>query len=328
LLTLGTFFLMRRFVLDPIARLVEGARRVAAGDLSSRVQSTRRGDELATLIESFNAMTEKVEGYNAELARDVATATEQVRRAEAAAMTQRRLAATGELAAGIAHEINNPLGGLLNAVETLQHQDLPTPKREQYYGLLRSGLERIQATVGQLLRFTPRSSKPVPIALVEPVRDAIALVTYRARNEGVEILLAGRDPVLAAEELRALPPVLGQANELGQAVLNLLVNALDAIESSGRKHGRIDVDIHVEGGELRLVVQDDGPGIAQSELARVADLFYTTKEVGKGTGLGLSIVHGVVQHHGGSVHLWSAPGEGFRVEIRLPTWRADREATA
>lgn len=321
LLTLGTFHTLRRFVLDPVDRLADGARRMAAGDLAVRIAAPSRRDELSGLIVSFNAMAERVEGYNAELAHDVEVATEKVRRAEAAAMTQRRLAATGELAAGIAHEINNPLGGLLNAVETLQRSDLPPAKRTQYLALLRGGLERMQTTVGHLLRFTPRTSKPVPLALVDPVSDAAALVAYRAQKQRVDIRLCGRacDDEVTIDTLRRLPPVLGQSNELGQAVLNVFVNALDALESRGGP-GRIDVTIEERGEELALVIKDDGPGVEATELARVADLFYTTKDPGKGTGLGLSIVHSVVSHHGGRVQLSSELGQGFRVEILLPIW--------
>jgi signal transduction histidine kinase len=137
--------------------------------------------------------------------------------------------------------------------------------------------------------------------------------------------------------------VLGQANELGQAVLNLLVNALDAIGTKPRvdagetgrgakPRGHVEVRIEQRPvpiadqitDQIVLSIADDGPGVRAEELARVADLFYTTKDVGKGTGLGLSIVHGVVTSHGGRVHLESTPGVGFRVELSLPIWTATR----
>jgi len=148
LLTLGTFVALRRFVLDPVERLARGARAVAGGDLSVRVEPPRRGDELARLIETFNVMTARVARFSEELEREVERATDAARRAEAAAMTQRRLAAMGELAAGIAHEINNPLGGLVNAAEVLGREDLPADKRRRYVALLSGGLERIRRTVG------------------------------------------------------------------------------------------------------------------------------------------------------------------------------------
>jgi signal transduction histidine kinase len=338
-LTLLTFWLLRRFVLAPVEQLALGAQLVSGGDLTVRLSEPPRSDELSDLIRHFNAMTDTLQRYSERMAQEVEAATEKSRRAEAAAMTQRRLAATGELAAGIAHEINNPLGGLLNAVETLMRGDLPPEKRAQYQGLLKDGLERIQATVGQLLRFTPRTVKPAPLSLATPVLDAIALVQHRAAQQNVEIELecadiGARDRDGVIETWRDLPPVMGQQNELAQCVLNLLVNSLDALETGARGRGRIAVRIERIGGELSLSVRDDGPGVSADELPRVADLFYTTKEVGKGTGLGLSIVHNVIAQHGGRVLLSSAPGQGFRVEILLPIWNAgeagerDRRANA
>jgi signal transduction histidine kinase len=324
-LTLLTFWLLRRFVLQPVEQLVIGAQLVARGDLGVRLAEPARSDELSELIRHFNAMTATVQRYNDRLAQEVESATQKARRAETAAMTQRRLAATGELAAGIAHEINNPLGGLLNAVEALSRDHLPEDKRRQYHQLLRNGLERIQSTVGQLLRFTPRTTKPAPLSLTTPVLDAIALVQHRAQKQGVEIAIAssesesrGREAVI--EDWQRLPPVMGEQNELAQSVLNLLVNALDALESTPRGRGRVEVRLARAGKDLSLVVQDNGPGVPEADLPRVADLFYTTKEVGRGTGLGLSIVHNVIANHGGRVLLSSEPGRGFRVEILLPPW--------
>jgi signal transduction histidine kinase len=111
---------------------------------------------------------------------------------------------------------------------------------------------------------------------------------------------------------------MGEANELAQAVLNLLVNALDALESAPAGAGRIAVDLRSEEAELVLTVEDNGPGVSADELPRIADAFYTTKDVGRGTGLGLAIVHNVATSHGGRVELFSTPGRGLRAEIRLP----------
>jgi signal transduction histidine kinase len=332
-LTLLTFWLLRRFVLQPVEELVRGAQHVAGGDLAVRLKEPTRSDELSDLIRHFNAMAATVQRYNERMAQEVDAATEQVRRAESAAMTQRRLAATGELAAGIAHEINNPLGGLLNAVESLSRGNLSPEKREQYHALLKNGLERIQSTVGQLLRFTPRAMKPTPMSLTTPILDAIALVQHRAVKQAVAIELHSKPPARDRDAVldawRALPPVMGEPNEIAQSVLNLLVNALDALETTPNGGGRIDVTLSTVGGErsmsgaeLSLMVADNGPGVAKEELARAADLFYTTKDAGKGTGLGLSIVHNVIANHGGRVLLTSEPGRGFRVEIVLPAWNA------
>jgi signal transduction histidine kinase len=324
------FFALRRDVLDPVSRLTKAAKRVAAGDLEVRVQPTN-DDELGALTETFNSMVEDVRGFSARLEHEVAVATQKARAAEAAAMTQRRLAATGELAAGIAHEINNPLGGLLNAVERLQRDDLPAHKRAQYLELLSGGLQRIRDTVGKLLRFTPRQARRAPLSVLGPTLDALSLVRHRAQREGVELSLshARNAPPLdpfddaTAQAFARLPNVEAEAHEIGQAVLNLLVNALDALETGAVNPARIEVVLapaHDErlGACVAVEVHDNGPGVERGELSRVLDLFYTTKDVGRGSGLGLALVHNVVTSHGGRLELDSAPGAGFHVRMLLP----------
>ncbi len=311
-LTLATFFAVRRLVLDPIADLGDGARRVRSGDLSVRLPDTGRRDEMGDLVRAFNDMAGTVQGFNERLEDEVRRATEQARKAEAAAMTQRRLAAMGELAAGIAHEINNPLGGLQNAVTTLAREDLSAEKRARYLELLTTGLSRIGETVNRLRRFTPRAATRDEVDLAETVRDATDLVRHRAERLDVQIELRGA--------LEAPLVIRGARTEIGQAVLNLLANALDALEEgASRKSGRrIDVTLERRSDHARLAVRDNGHGVSADELDRVQDLFYTTKEVGKGTGLGLPLVHNTVKQHGGWVHIESEVGAYFEVELGFP----------
>jgi len=326
LLTAVSFVALRRLVLSPVETLARAARRVGAGDLATRVPEPGRDDELADLMRTFNAMTRTVQGFNERLRHEVEQATARAREATSVAMTQRRLAAMGELAAGIAHEINNPLGGLLNAVETLQRRELEPAKRAQYLELLRGGLERIRDTVGQLLRFTPRDACFAAVDLVEVGVDAMGLVAHRAQEEGValELALPGGAVLRAGDAPPAdggVPTIQGARNELGQALLNLLVNSLDALAAPrppGAPARRIRLSLSVARNGILLAVEDNGPGVPAEELDRVSDLFYTTKEVGKGTGLGLSLVHSIVDRHDGSVRIASEPGRGFRVELRLP----------
>jgi len=345
LLTGATFFSVRQLVLKPVEVLAEGARRVRLGDLETRLTEPKRQDELADLVRSFNAMTDTVRGFNDRLQEEVERATTEAERAQAVAMTQRRLAAMGELAAGIAHEINNPLGGLMNAVDALKGGTLPREKVEQYLQLLETGLERIGQTVGQLLRFTPRESQTESVNLVAVVVDAIALIRHRARREGVQLLLSveglsaadlteelPRERIAELSDPAKLPSIFGARHELGQAVLNLLVNSLDALAEEERASteapASIEVKVGVSEGTLNLVVEDNGPGVERRTLAHVADLFYTTKDVGKGTGLGLSMVHNIVDAHDGELHFESAPGSGFRVQMNLPVQGTPGEAGA
>lgn len=322
-LTLFTFFVMRRLVLDPVEMLAEGARRVRSGNFNVRLPESERRDEITDLVRSFNEMTATVGSFNERLAEEVLSATDKARQAEAAAMTQRRLAAMGELAAGIAHEINNPLGGLQNAVTALQRDDLPPQKREQYLKLLATGLERIGETVNRLRRFTPRETPYETVDVLEVTRDAIELVQHRARRIGVEIVCT------ADEAGEAGYRVDGARNDIGQAVLNLLANALDALEEAGTKAAegpRIDVRLRTRDEGVVLVVRDNGPGVDPIELAQVADHFYTTKEVGKGTGLGLALVHNALARHSGTVRLDSEAGVFFEVELWFPCHPARTQA--
>jgi signal transduction histidine kinase len=313
LLTGGTFLALRHLVLAPVEQLAEGARRLRSGDFSVRLEAPPRTDELAELVRSFNAMASQVQGFNARLEEEVRVATEKARMAEAAAMTQRRLAAMGELAAGIAHEINNPLGGQQNAVDVLQRDDLPAAKRLQYLELLSRGLGRIGETVARLRRFTPREAPRGPVDLGVVVQDALDLVRHRAQRLGVQLQWS---PPRGPEAV-----VPGVRNEIGQALLNLLANALDSLEEAGTRDergARIDVTLRSHPDEISIEVRDNGLGVEPAELSKVADLFYTTKEIGKGTGLGLALVHGAARAHGGRVSLESVPGQSFTATIWFP----------
>ena len=124
----------------------------------------------------------------------------------------------------------------------------------------------------------------------------------------------------AIERARRLPRIQGDPAELAQAVLNLLVNALDALDSKG-PGGLIEIALDLRGEELAFVVRDDGPGVPEELLPRIADLFFTTKDAGKGTGLGLAIVHNVVAAHGGRVLLSKAKLGGLQVELVFPLAR-------
>lgn len=341
--TVGILMLLRRRVLEPIEQLARVASRIEAGDLAARVELPHGGtDEMGLLASGFNDMAARTEHYNNELEMAVREATQQARSAEAAAMTQRRLASTGELAAGIAHELNNPLGGLMNAVESLRRKDIPEQRRAEYLELVRGGLERMGETVGRLLRLSPREASLANVLLGRPLTDAIGLVRHRAEECHVELLVSadaqGRDPMPASspearEFLGALPTLRGAANELGQAFLNLLVNAIDAIVEAREDGaptggaGRITISVFeakaISDGNLReprlcLRFEDDGPGIPSDVIDRVVNPFFTTKEQGKGTGLGLAIVHNIVAAHGGVVLLEGRPGIGLRTTIELP----------
>ncbi|MEZ5978014.1 MAG: HAMP domain-containing sensor histidine kinase [Planctomycetota bacterium] len=316
----GTFAALRPLVIDPVQRLAGAATRLTAGDLSARVEAGDRDDEVSELLRAFNRMAERVERLSHDLEREVADALDAARRAERAALIQKRLAAMGELAAGIAHEINNPLGGLQNAVQALK-KEIPEERRVRYLDLLASGLERIERTVGQVLRMAPRETVAARVDLVEVVRDAASLVRHRADREGTRLVASADggsfDPCEPPRSLSDRYVVLGARHELGQALLNLVVNALDAVEER-EGGGTVEIGLADDGPHLRLWVRDDGPGVESEQLERLTDLFFSTKAPGRGTGLGLAIVHNVLDTHGGELVLSSTVGRGFTATCFLP----------
>ncbi|QDV07649.1 Sporulation kinase A [Planctomycetes bacterium Poly30] len=335
LFTALILWLLQRTVLDPVRHLAGVVGHLESANLRARVNIPEgRNDEIAELGHGFNAMAGRLQRYNLDLQNAVEEATARVKAVEAAAMTQRRLAATGELAAGVAHELNNPLGGLSNAVEALGRDSLSPERRKEYLSLVSSGLARMGETVGRLLRLAPRETLLEGVTLLRPLGDALGLVRHRAEAMGVAIDVSGPGEAHgprsgfepgALDPFATLPQIRGAANELGQALLNLFVNALDAIEEARGENlatkgpGRILLTMETGADHtVQIVCADDGPGVVEEVMDRVADAFFTTKEQGKGTGLGLAIVHNVVAAHGGRVLLESSAGMGFSVTIELP----------
>jgi signal transduction histidine kinase len=254
-------------------------------------------------------MAQEIEEYQLNLEDRVLSGLSQIKRAEQHLAIAQRLAATGKLAAGIAHEINNPIGGMKNAVRALERGDLPAEKTAEYLDLIGDGLARVEETVKKVLAFTPRRVEPRPVDLADVVRKALALARHRLEKKGITV--EGKAPADAS----AL--VFGDPLELQQVALNLILNSADAIPEDRR--GTIEVEVARHGAEeVELRVTDDGCGMSPDDQARCFDLFFTTKEVGEGSGLGLSVVHNIVTNHGGRIELESAPDKGTTFRVFLP----------
>lgn len=318
LLSLVTFWVLRRNVLRPVEELAAASLRLSSGELDVRLERPSHADEIGDLVRSFNQMAAEVVRARTHLEEVAEDERKKARTAEEAAMTQRRLAAMGELAAGIAHEINNPLGGMRSAIETLERGDIDEERRERYLKLVDGGLSRIQGIVGKLLRFTPRSSASAErFRLADAARDAVELIQHRAESAGVELAVDLGEGGTDAKEGATL--VRGDRSEIGQATLNLLQNAFDALEEGCQgEEPRVCVTLHSTAEEVCLRVRDNGPGVEEERLGRLTDLFHSSKDVGRGTGLGLPLALHVASAHGGQLLLSSPPGEGFIAELRLP----------
>ena len=313
LLLLGMWYLLSHRVVRPLEQLEDVATAVSQGDYSRRLEDARE-DEVGHVMASFNRMMSLVEGYRDELEDRVVEKTKEIEQKTRELMLGQRLAATGQLAAGIAHEINNPLAGMINVVKRLERSDLKPEQRAAYLEILEEGMERIGSIVQQLLAVSPRKVTPSLVDVHKELERVVALTDHKAGQKGVTIVTD------LAEEA---PPILGECNEIGQIFLNLVINAIDASHEGGR------VDIRTTSASDRLVctIEDYGVGMPPEVAERAFDMFFTTKEVGEGTGIGLATVHHLVEAHGGTLELRSAVGEGTQVTVRFPTDadRASRE---
>jgi signal transduction histidine kinase len=306
LLLLNIVVLTNRLVLRPLDSLVQASTRVAAGDFTQKIPDAGAYDEMGQLIRAFNLMMEKIADYHAALQKDIRAAQGRITQTERRLFAAQRLSATGTLAAGIAHEINNPLGGMINAARVLRDGKLDPAKQEEYLELILDGLERVRAIVQKILQFRPRALEPQPVQIRESVEKAIAFVEHRARAK--ELTIRNELPP-------DLPLVNGDPLELQQAFLNILMNATDACVMG---EGMVTVYGRLTGDGVSVSVADNGCGMEPDELARCTDLFFTTKDVGEGTGLGLAVAHNIVANYGGRLEIASERGRGTTVTLSFP----------
>jgi signal transduction histidine kinase/CheY-like chemotaxis protein len=220
-----------------------------------------------------------------------------------------KMAALGQLVSGIAHELNNPLTAIMGYAQLLLGHGLVPPQHSEAAKVFQEA-ERARRIVKNLLYFA-RENKPerTRLDLNEIVERALALRSYELRLENI---------IVECSLAPGLPETMGDPHQLQQVVLNLLVNAEQALLAD-RGRGHVWIRTHCDSGSrIVLEISDDGPGIAPSIASRVFDPFFTTKPAGVGTGLGLSIVYGILQQHGGGVTLESDRGSGAKFVVELP----------
>jgi len=308
---------VRRSVIRPVHQLTTATRRLGQGELTYQVPVRGHG-ELAELEHSFNDMAQSLASARAErlrllgsLEQQVEERTAELKRAQQQLIRSEKLSSLGRLAASIAHEINNPLAGILTyarlLIRTLDDPDGEDPAKVsavKNLKLVQRETERCTAIVRNLLDFArerPLDLKDVSVNQV--IQEALVLVGNQARLANITLVKA----------LDEVPPVHGDFGQLRQALINLLINACDAMPSGGR----LEISTRqLSSGHLEVEVKDSGCGIPKEHLSKVLDPFFTTKD--KGTGLGLSVVYGIVERHGGTIDLVSDVGVGTTVSIRLP----------
>ena len=307
-------FLATTRIVRPLQTMAAAAREIARGDLSHRVEVKSR-DEVGALAESFNLMTDHLREANAELIewgktleKKVEERTRELREIQDHLVQSEKLASIGKLAAGIAHEINNPLGGIL-IYGHLILEDTP-PNRPQYENLKKIIKEttRCKDIVKGLLDFArPREPETVPTDVADVLEKCLDFTKRQALFQNIRVEKAfGPD----------LPRVVGDPAQLQQVFMNLILNAAEAMNGQGTLGLRVEVD--TGRGELVVDFADTGHGIREEHKARLFEPFFTTKEVGLGTGLGLAISYGIIRKHQGTIDVRSEAGKGTVFTVRLP----------
>lgn len=314
-LLLLTYLVLTRFVVAPLDRIAEGARRVTEGS-RNLVLPTRGAKELLELGRSVAEMTEKLRAEEEALRAKVTElekVTQELRASQASLVRSERLASVGRLAAGLAHEVGNPLAAVLGLEELLLSGDLDEEEQKDFLGRLHKETERIHRIVRDLLDFARAGTAPASGQGDERgdvgrvVGDVMALLAPQRVMREVD---------LALDVESDMPEVRLSHEHMTQVLLNLVSNAAEATGEGGH----VAVSARTSGDAVELVVEDDGPGIDDSVAQTLFEPFVTTKDVGKGTGLGLAVVKGLVEGAGGSIVVAGrADGaKGARFVVRLP----------
>ena len=314
LLLLGIgYFLMSRYVAAPLKKLTRLTENIAAGDVGGLPLFLSEKNEIGKLTTALRTMTEKLIAERDTIqahARTLAEKNAQLEQAHRELLQSEKLAAVGRLAAGIAHEIGNPIGIILGYLHMLRSSGVSQQEREEYLERMQKEIERVHSTISDLLAFSqPAAPQPAPCNLNLLIQDVCTLVKGQKDFRQITFQLD------LAEEM---PLVCCHENLLRQMLMNLVLNARDAMELGGTLSITTRSVPTDHGMNVTVTVTDTGVGIPEEHRGKIFDPFFTTKEHGKGTGLGLANVHRIVEIEGGTITVASTTGQGTTFTITLP----------
>ncbi len=325
-----SWFSISRVVDKPVQSLRHGTEKLAEGDLGYQIE-VHSNDEIGELAESFNRMSRELQAEHSQnlawtrtLEERVEQKTRELKRAHEHALHTEKMASIGKMAAVLAHEINNPLSGILTYAKLLHKwvdQDSVSKDRRKEIldslDLIASESRRCGDLVKNLLTFSRTTPMNLQAANLNQVIDrSLRLVQHQLDLAGIHV-----QPELDA----SLPQVVCDAAQIEQVLLALIMNALDAMPQGGNLW--ITTKSQGDPNQVRIVVRDDGSGIPPEVLSRIFEPFLTTKETGRGVGLGLAISHSIMERHNGNIEVESEPGRGTTFTVILP-WEEEDQPVA
>jgi two-component system NtrC family sensor kinase len=260
-----------------------------------------RHDEVGQLIAAVNGMVDALDTREKELMAE-----------RQKYFHQEKMAAIGALAAGVAHEIGNPIAAISGVAQEIvaRKKEAPDTCRNCRPELIYAQTQRLSAITREISDFaSPQASEPQFLDLNGQLRSISSLIRYDKRLQGV---------LLKLDLDLQLPAIYGVADQVTQIIMNLLINAIDAVDAVPGRAAAVTITTRREPQCVRLAVQDNGHGMDQATLSRVFDAFFTTKPAGKGTGLGLSLCYSIMKKHGGSIEIDSTADVGTRVQVLFP----------
>lgn len=286
--------LSKRF-LSPITKLAATMDKTSGDYLDVKVK-VKGHDELAVLGERFNSMIERIKHANDEL-----------KKTHEKLIQSEKLASIGILASGVAHEINNPLGGLFNCLQMLKKNPDNMEFRERYLDLMKEGLDRIETTVSKLLWMSKKHERtPVVVNIKNAVESVYSFVEYKIK--------AGK--IVLANEVPGDLHLVIDVHDFQQMLVNLFINAINAMKDGGR----LSVRGYKEESSVKIEVKDTGHGIAKENMGRIFDPFFTTSATGEGTGLGLWLTYEIVKNYNGEISVESETGKGSTFILSFPDY--------
>lgn len=292
---LAVIFVYTKMIMKPIDNIVEMSRKIMNGDLSARCKQKASG-EMGLLCKTINQMAASVEKTKKEIQEN----------AQMQIIQSEKLASVGRLAAGIAHEINNPLTGVLTFAHFLKDKYSDDPKDKEDIDIIIKETTKVRDIIRGLLNFARQSPSKKELTNVnEVIQESLKLIIGQKEFKNIQIV-KNFDV--------NLPDLQADKNQLQQVLLNLILNSGESIKDEGI----IKIETYAKEDDVQISISDNGCGIKKEDIDKIFDPFFTTKPIGRGTGLGLSVSYGIIKQHGGTIHCNSEVGVGTTFVISLP----------